>query len=183
MKSILRYLVITLGIALITSIDADDELSPAVPVVPNIAPAPTLAPPTTESTPIPGGLETLASNCHNDLNQSGTTDTDLQHLIVTNDITQATSLITTTNSCRLFAEKAVVTFVILNPKSNTIIRGGIQLNSPLTPAGPAFPTQICQAICAYSCRPSVGIVFSVNALSHGCTPCAKVHPCALGSVL
>lgn len=179
----LKYFVMALGISLVSSIYADDELSPAVPVVPNIAPAPTLAPPTTESTPIPGGLETLASNCHNDLNQNGTTDADLRHLIVTNDTAQATSLITTTDSCRLFAEKAVVTFVILNPKSNTIIRGGIELNSPLTPAGPAFPTQICQAICAYSCRPSVGVIFSLNALSHGCTPCAKTHPCPLDSAL
>ena len=183
MLSILKYLVIALSILWVGGIYADDDLSPAVPVVPNIAPAPTLAPATTEATPIPGGLENLANNCHTDLNQNGTADADLQHLINTNDTTQAVSLVTNTDSCRLFAEKAVITFVILNPRSNTIVRGGIELNSPLTPAGPAFPTQICQAICTYSCRPSVGIIFSVTALSHGCTPCAKMHPCSIASSL
>ena len=183
MKITLTLLAILLSSCVAVNCYADDDLSPATPVVPNIAPEPPVAPPPTATSEIPGGLEILANNCHADLNAANNDDTQLQQILAANATDQAVSLLTNVDSCRLFAEKAVITFVILTPRTNPILRGGIALNSPLTPAAPAFPTQICNALCTYSCRPSVGIIFSLVALGHGCAACSTTNNCTPASPL
>ena len=175
-----------IGIALalcVMSHGYGDDLSPAVPIVAvNLNPQPTtpLAPPPTSTSPIPSNLEVLANTCHADLNQSNTTDVQLRQLLQANDPSQATSLMMNTSSCRTFSEKTVFTFAMLTPKGAVISRGGVELNSPLaTPQGFStnFSSQLCPMICAYHCRPSVGIMFALAAESHGCESCAKLSPC------
>ena len=182
MKFTLKLLALLLSSFIALTCYADDELSPATPVVPNIAPEPPTAPPATNTSPIPGNLEGLAESCHADLNAANNDDTQLQQILAANATDQAVTLLTNTDSCRIFSEKAVVTFVILSPHTNPILRGGIALNSPLTPAAPAFPTQICHALCTYSCRPSVGIIFSLVALGHGCAACSTTNNCTPASL-
>lgn len=183
MKLISIYLAIFLGSCLSLGVYAD-PLEPLVPPTSAVAPAPIAAAPIAATSPLPADLQNEAAACLSDLNQSGSTNAALQQILTSKDSSQAMSLLSNMESCRLFSAKAMIAFVLLSRQTQPIVRGGIENNSPLiSSSGPAFPPELCHAICVNSCRASVGVLFSLVALGHACTPCATTNPCSPVSVL